>query len=128
MFSNTEVYQYKDSITVTDQSGKSIAQKMGTQAEFLYGADLYEQHNYSRYYAALFTSVNRIILSSLSGSFKTVANIPQKSFIVSGGLTYTSLNEFFAGFLINGYIGGKNTEYTYKNQALSLQVTAGVTF
>jgi hypothetical protein len=128
MFSNTEVYQYKDSITVTDQSGKSIAQKMGTQAGFLYGADLYEQHNYSRYYAALFTSVNRIILSSLSGSFKTVANIPQKSFIVSGGLTYTSLNEFFAGFLINGYIGGKNTEYTYKNQALSLQVTAGVTF
>ena len=128
MFADTTHYQFKNPLTVVGPAGTSVAKTQGTKADFLLETNLYEQHNYSKYYAALFTTINRLFFSSLSASCNVVWNIPQKSGILSTGLTYMSLNEFFTGFLINGYIGKKNTEYTFQNQALSLQVTAGVTF
>jgi hypothetical protein len=128
MFSDTRNYRFGDSVSFTDASDNEIKLASGTRAEYLVGSNMYEQHNYSRYYAALFTNVNRLILSSLTGSLDAIANIPQECMIISGGITFTGLNEFFTGFLVTGYIGGKNTEYTFENQALSLRITAGLTF
>jgi hypothetical protein len=100
----------------------------GTKKDFLVGNNLYEQHNYSKYYAAVFTSVNRFFISGLSSSLNAVMNLQQTSLVLSGGFTYASLNEFFTGILVSGYIGKKDTEYTFENQALMVQVTVGVTF
>ncbi len=100
----------------------------GTKKEFLLGNNLYEQHNYSRFYAAVFTQVDRLYLSGLTGTFNVVTNLPQISMIFSGGLFYTTIYEFFMGLVISAYVGGKNTEYTFDNKAIGLQANIGMTF
>jgi hypothetical protein len=99
-----------------------------TKTDFLIMNNLYEQHNFSKYYLALFTQVDRLVNSGLTGIFNVVANIPQSSFIYSAGLTYTSLHEFFGGIFVSAYIGKKNTEYTFQNHALGVQMNVGMTF
>jgi len=127
-FADNTIYQFKDAISTMSPAGTPILKTQGLARDFLTGLNLYEQHNFSKYYAALFTSINRLFLSSLSASCNLVDNIPQNSLILSGGLNYASLNEFFIGFLVSGFIGAQNTEYTFQNQAMSVQITAGVTF
>jgi hypothetical protein len=128
MFSDTSRFRFADTVTSMSLARNSVIMTSGTKRDFLVEGNLYEQHSYSKYYAALFTGVNRFFLSGLSSSLNAVMNLQQKSLVISGGFTYASLNEFFTGVLISGYIGKKNTEYTFQNQGLSVQVTAGVTF
>ena len=128
LFADNTNYQFKDAISTMSPAGTPILKTQGYARDFLTGLTLYEQHNFSKYYAAIFSSINRLFFSSLSASCNLVDNIPQNSLILSGGLNYASLNEFFIGFLVSGYIGAKNTEYTFQNQAMSVQITAGVTF
>jgi hypothetical protein len=109
-------------------SGISPAGGGVTKRDFLVENNLYEQHNFSQYYAALFTSLSRLFLTSLGAQLNAVYNLRQNSMILSGGVTYTSLNEFFTQILVSGYIGKENTEYTFQNQAMTFQVTAGLTF
>ncbi len=90
--------------------------------------NLYQLNDFSRYYVGLDIEISRIILSALSGYFKVVDNIQQSSTILTTGVNFVSLNEFFTGLMINGYFGPKNTEYTFLNQAMTVQITAGVTF
>jgi hypothetical protein len=108
--------------------GTSTTPRQETKRDFFMNNNLYEQHNFSKYYAALFTSVGRFFMTGLSSQLNAVYNLQQNSMILSGGVTYTSLNEFFTGILLSGYIGKENTEYTFQNQALTVQVTAGLTF
>jgi hypothetical protein len=131
MFTDSSNYFFKQPVIAMNTSGApAMPQVMvnGTKKDFLLGHDLYEQHSYSRYYLALFTGINRFFLSGLTNSLNVVANLEQGSMIVSGGLNYATLSEFFTGITISGFIGKKNTEYTFQNQALSVQLTAGVTF
>jgi hypothetical protein len=128
MFADTSRHRFKDTVAVAGPSGIPVTAASGTRKDFLLDNNLYEQHNYSRYYAAVFTSINRLFLSSLSASINAVMNLDQHSLILSGGFTYASLNEFFTGVTVSGYLGPKNTEYTFNNQATTVQVTAGVTF
>ncbi len=128
MFSDTSRYRFAGTATSSVMPGRPDTVTGGTKKEFLLENNLYEQHGYSRYYAALFTGINRFFLSGLSSSLNAVMNLEQQTLILSGGFTYASLNEFFTGILITGYLGEKNKEYTFQNQALTLQVTAGVTF
>jgi hypothetical protein len=100
----------------------------GTPATFLTLNNLYQMNDFSRYYVGLDIGVSRIILSSLGGFFKIIDNIQQSGAVLTTGINYVSLNEFFIGLTVNGFIGQQNTEYTYQNQAMMVQVTAGVTF
>jgi hypothetical protein len=100
----------------------------GTKADFLTMNNLYEMNDFSRYYLGLDVEVSRIFISALSGFFKIIDNIPQSSMILTTGVNVVSLNEFFTGLTINGFFGKKNTEYTFQNQAMSIQITAGMTF
>jgi hypothetical protein len=130
MFADTAQYFFKEQemSIPTATFGTLTMPTRGTKKDFLLGNNLYEQHSYSKYYVALFTEINRFFLTGLTNSLKVVANLQQNSMIVSGGFTYSTLNEFFTGILISGYIGKENTEYTFQKQALSVQITAGVTF
>jgi hypothetical protein len=128
LFSDSSYHLFAVPVTSVGAPGISTIMIGGTKSDFLVENNLYEQHNYSKYYAALFTGVNRFFFSGLSSSLSAVMNLQQESLILSGGFTYASLNEFFTGILISGYMGKRNTEYTFRNQALTVQVTAGVTF
>jgi hypothetical protein len=127
-FADTQRYDFKDQITTMDPTGKPSTRSRGTKADFLTMNNLYEMNNFSRYYLGLDIQVSRIFISALSGFFKIIDNVPQSSMILTTGVNVVSLNEFFTGLTINGYFGKKNTEYTFQNQAMMVQITAGVTF
>ena len=125
-----DVLPVKDTLANNDivDANHYFAHSSGTKALFFNGHSLYELNDFSRYYIALQTTVNRLFLNSLSGYIKIIDNVPQTSMIISTGINYTSLNEFYAGLMVNGYVGNNNTEYTYQNKGVMVQLTAGLTF
>ena len=125
LFADTTHYEIKSLITA---AGANVTLVPVTKAAFLTMNNLYQLNDFSRYYLGLDIEISRIILSALSGYFKVVDNIAQSSTILTTGINFVSLNEFFTGLMINGYFGPKNTEYTFLNQAMTVQITAGVTF
>jgi len=124
---------FKDSTKYIVRAGQFLAlpdaqKPRATPQEALLLGNLYEQNYYSKYYAALFLSINRFFASDLSCSLNGIMNIEQRSGTVSLALGYTLLNNMtFAGTLI-GYLGADNTEYTMFGQSFALQLTAGVRF
>ena len=109
-------------------TNQTVLQVLGTKADFLNQNNIYEMNSYSRYYASLFTSISKFIISDLTYSLNAIANLNQGSAILSTGVTYTNLNSFTMGLTLNAFVGEQNTEYTYSNNALSVQATAGLSF
>jgi hypothetical protein len=89
---------------------------------------LYEPNSYSRFYAALFTSVSKFILPDMTLSLNGMMNLEHRSAILSAGLSYATLGDFTFGLSVNGFVGPKNTEYTFAGDAMQVQLTAGVVF
>jgi hypothetical protein len=89
---------------------------------------LYEPNSYSKYYAMLSTSISRFILNDMSFSCSAVGNLSQKCAMLTGGVTYTTLHDFTLSANLNGFVGKKNTEYTFTDQGLSLQARMGLVF
>ena len=92
----------------------------------------------SRYYAAVFTSMERLFIEEITLNLNGIMNITDLSYIASLGLAYQNINDFKAGLTVNTYFGEKNGEYTmeYKNgledkkyvRAVNVQLTAGIIF
>jgi hypothetical protein len=57
-----------------------------------------------------------------------VGNFNQRCAMLSTGLSYQSLNNFILSANLNGFVGKKNTEYTFTDQGLSLQLRMGLVF
>lgn len=95
---------------------------------FFMANNLYQPHHYSRYYAALFTTVNKFLHPDIALANNVVSNLEQQSFTVSSGLTYTDIHNFQAKASCSLYLGDKDTEYTFMNNALSFNVSAGFGF
>lgn len=89
---------------------------------------LYEPNYLSRYYAALFITVNEFITSDFTLTLNGISNIEHKSYIVSSGLTYTNINDFTAGAVLNTYLGDKDGEYRAAGVRYDVLVTAGILF
>jgi hypothetical protein len=99
-----------------------------TRAEYMQYENIYQMNYLSRYYAALFTTVNRLFISELAFSLNGVANLTDYSYIVSAGLTYKDINDFQASLTVNNYIGRENREYTFHKVASYVLCSAGIIF
>ncbi len=91
-------------------------------------SNLYIPNSYSKYYAAVFGSVSQFIIDPMTFSCNAIGNLQQKSFVVSTGINYHSLNNFVFGISLNAFLGPTNTEYTFSGNALMAQVTTGIIF
>ncbi|MGA3052058.1 MAG: hypothetical protein ABSE00_09085 [Chitinispirillaceae bacterium] len=91
-------------------------------------SNLYTPNSYSKYYAALFCSISQFLIDPMTFTCNAIGNLPQKSFVVSTGINYHSLNDFVFGVSLNAFLGPKNTEYTFSGNALMAQVTTGILF
>ena len=89
---------------------------------------LYEPNSYSKYYAMLSTSISRFILNDMTFTCSAVGNLNQRCAMLSGGVSYQSLHDFMLSANVNGFVGKKNTEYTFTDQGLSLQLRMGLVF
>ena len=131
IFSNNKLYAHESDITITNPDGTKSTIPAGypvNKTAYILGNNLYQPNYYARYYAALFTTVNNFITSNFSLRNNLVSNIEQKAFILSSGIDYSSINDFKAGLSLNAYLGKKNTEYTFMNNALEVLITAGIVF
>ncbi len=88
----------------------------------------YEPNNYGKYYAALFTSYSKFIISDMTLNVNAIGNLSDSSFMVSSGLTYGVINNLSLSCTVSSYIGSKNTEYTLAGDALGIDVSASLAF
>jgi hypothetical protein len=129
LFSDTAHYfiqGYKE--VQSSSSGIPSAAPQVTKAQYLMASGLYDPNYHSPYYAALFIGISRFLLSDLTFSVNGIMNIKQQCGIVSGSIGYTTLGNLTLGANIIGYIGPKNTEYTFPGQSAALRLTADVRF
>jgi hypothetical protein len=89
---------------------------------------LYEPNSYSKYYAMLSTSISRFIITDMTLTCSAVGNLSQRCAMLTGGVSYQSLHDFVLSANVNGFVGKKNTEYTFTDQGLSLQLRMGLLF
>jgi hypothetical protein len=103
----------------------TLLRKDNTLETVLY---LYEPNSYSKYYAMFSTSISRFILNDMTFTCSAVGNLSQRCAMLSSGVSYQSLHNFILSANVNGFVGKKNTEYTFSDQGLSLQLRMGLVF
>ncbi|MBI5207043.1 MAG: hypothetical protein HY934_04550 [Candidatus Firestonebacteria bacterium] len=122
IFKDKNIYTF---IGEFDSTGK---QKTGTKKDYLLNNDLYEANNLSRYYAALFTSFNKFIISDMILTFNLISNLNDSSYIATTGVNYKDINDFSLGFNVYSYIGKTDREYTFSNNLIATRLYVGVVF
>ncbi|MFH1260207.1 MAG: hypothetical protein ABII74_10450 [Elusimicrobiota bacterium] len=128
LFNDPTVYPYRAPIVSRDAAGAMVSQTSGTKKDFLTAHNLYEVHNYSRCYGAIFASVGRLFITELVLNINYIRNFHDRSGIISSGLSYKNLSDFSAGILFNTFLGKDNREYTFNKEKHNIQLTCGVAF
>lgn len=127
-FNDDDVYMYDAPVTIDDGYGNKTTLPGGTVGAYLAGKGLYEQNYYSKYYAAVFTTVNKFIISDCSLNINMISNLSQRSYLFSSGIAYQDLNDLKLGLTVVTAFGKKNTEYTFSKNAATVQFEAGILF
>jgi hypothetical protein len=94
---------------------------------FLQGG-YFEPNNYGKYYAALFSSYSKFLLSDMTLNLNAIGNVSDSSWILSSGVAYQLANNAALNFNITGYLGAKNREYTFAGNAISTEVSVNLSF
>jgi hypothetical protein len=127
LMKDKNMYLYDAPVTMK-VNGTDIILPAGPKSSYLMGNNLYEMNYYSRYYAALFTTINRFFTTDLSFKINMIGNISQRSFIIGTGLSYLNINNFKAGVEVYTFFGGSKTEYTIGGDGVTVIATAGLRY
>lgn len=128
IFADKNNYLFDSPVTIKDIDGNLISLAGGDKKTYLIGKNIYDANYYSRYYLALFTSVNKFFTSSLTLNINLISNLSQKSYILSTGIDYLNLSNFKCSFYINTYFGKADTEYTIAGYRADLFLQIGLIF
>ncbi|HMD68352.1 MAG TPA: hypothetical protein VKF42_05675, partial [Chitinivibrionales bacterium] len=128
VFADNQTFLYRDSVMVVVPNLAPVKVGSGDKKTFLLYNGLYEPNYHSRYYAAVFTGINRFLLSDLTFNLNALANFEQRCGIVSGSFSYTTLSNLTFGVTVDGYLGAANTEYTFWGGACDARLSVGVRF
>ncbi len=124
IFKSGGVYQFASPVSL----GNNVFALGGTKRDFLLLNGLYNPNYLSRYYGALFATVSRFIISDMTLNLNYIRNFTDGSGVISTGVTYTNINDFSAGLLLNSAVGDANGEYTFSKIIYDIQFTLGVSF
>ncbi len=127
-FQDTTKYPFREPVTYVIPHVGSTTLARGTMAQFLLANNLYEPNYLSHYYAAIFTGINRFLLSDMTLNLNALMNLEQESGVISLSFGYTTLSNLTFGITADAYLGGNNTEYTYMNSAWDTRISLGVAF
>ena len=128
IFSDKASYAFASPVLTLDAAGMPALKTTGTKSEFITFNSLYEIHNFSRYYGAVFTTISRFVITDMTLNINYIRNLCDSSGIISSGVTYKNLNDFSAGLLISANTGPGNSEYTHTDEKFGLQLTLGIAF
>jgi hypothetical protein len=98
-----------------------------TRAQFLSGG-YFESNNYGKYYAALFTSLERFLVRDMTLSVNAISNLSDSSVMLRSGVEYQITNNATLGFDLTGYLGPKNREFTLSGNAVNLEAMLRLSF
>lgn len=79
----------------------------------LLGSGLYEPNHVSKYYAALFTGIQRFIVTEASLTINILSNLTDGSSIIYNSLTYSPWYDFFINLTASFSVGDGRDEYTF---------------
>jgi hypothetical protein len=128
IFGDSATYAFSSPIQTIDAAGSPILKTQGTQNEFLLYNNLYELNYYSKYYIALFSRYSRFIITDLTLSINMIRNLNDDSSILTAGVSYQNIHNLSMGCEIYGFLGEKDREYTFPNNAYTAQCTVGILF
>ncbi len=126
-FEDKTFYRFQKPV-VLSQGPSSDTLPAGQALMLLLASGRYEANSYSPWYAAAMANVTKFIIPDLTLTVQSMANISQKCAILATSLSYATMHNLSASLTVAGNVGPKNTEYTFMNQGLSVQATAGITF
>jgi hypothetical protein len=89
---------------------------------------LTDLNSFSTYYLALFTSVNKFIVSDMTLGLNSMINIDEKSAIISANLNYQTMHNLKIGLLISTAVGNEESIYPLFMDALTIRLNCGVMF
>jgi hypothetical protein len=127
IFGDNRTYTFAKPIVTVTPLGL-VTETTGTKARFFTANNLYSQNYYSKYYDAVFVSVGRFIVTDMTLNLNYIKNLCDTSGVLSTGVTYTNLNDFTLGLLVDSVLGSPNEEYTLPNEKFDVQLTLGITF
>ena len=124
---------YTDRISVTgefyyNQGGytENMLAKADIRDRFL--EDYFEPGNYGKYYAALFSSYSKFLVSKMTLNLNAIGNLSDASFILSPGIDYELANNASLSVTLSGYLGAQEREYTLSGNAFSAEVSVNLVF
>ena len=79
----------------------------------LLGSGLYEPNHVSKYYASLFTGIQRFIVTEASLNINILSNLTDGSSIIYSSFTYSPWYDFFINLTASFYVGDGRDEYTF---------------
>jgi hypothetical protein len=88
----------------------------------------FEFNSLARYYSAFFITISKFIVQDMSLQVNSLVNYNHHCAILTGGVQYATMHNFSLGCLLTGYVGPKESEYTFMNSGASVRLTAGVQF
>ncbi len=128
IFNDKKIYTFARPITVHDAQGNTHSVMSGTQLTFFQMNNLYTPNYHARYYAAVFTSFSRFLLTDMSLDCNYIHNCVDQSGTLTAGLTYSQLNNLTLGILGLVYLGEADREFTFNQQNYGVQASAGLSF
>ncbi len=125
IFKDQTEYRFRESINVDGTEGILLS---GDKKTFLILNDLYEMNYCARYYAAVFTTINKFFTSDYTLTLNWIENLVDYSGIFTLGINYQNINDWYADLNTYTFIGSKNSEYTFMNEGVSVQLSIGYKF
>ncbi len=95
--------------------------------QFLQGG-YFQPGNYGEYYAALFTSFGRFLVSDMTLNVNAIGNLTDSSAMLSVGVDYVLTFNAMLSARLDTYLGADNSEYTLEGNALNAEVKLNVAF
>lgn len=127
-FNDGNLYAYDAPVMIDDGYGNTTTLPGGTVSAYIAGNGMYEENSYSKYYAAIFTTVSKFIQSDCTLNINLISNLSQRSYLLSSGLIYQNINDLRLGLTVITAFGRKNTEYTFSGNTATVKFEAGVSF
>ncbi|MEW6515639.1 MAG: hypothetical protein AB1439_01865 [candidate division FCPU426 bacterium] len=112
----------------SDESGQLLPVTSATRKMALEYYRLREPNNLSPWYTAVFVTFSRFLLTDMTATGNYLRNLLDQSSVASVGLTYSRLNGFSIGALVNAYFGEPEREYTVDGGKLEGQLTFSLVF
>jgi hypothetical protein len=117
---------YDQNIIERIATESNLATKEFAQTTYI---NSYQPYMNSKYYLALFGSVQKFIVPEMTLNINSMMNLVDKSAVLTTGIGYTpALTDMTVNFNINAFLGAPNTEATFSGNRWNMSLGTKIAF